>query len=156
MGLLLTVASSIIKVKVCEFAQRYGEKRIIPPMNLLRLALSGWKLNRSTNIALLLAVATTTTVLTGALLVGDSVTGSLRDLILGRLGRVDQMVLTDVFFGENLSAQLQSRADFNQNGMLAESVILARGSLKNPGQERIVSDVTVFGCQHNVLIVGKF
>ena len=124
-------------------------------MNLLRLALSGWKLNRSTNIALLLAVATTTTVLTGALLVGDSVTGSLRDLILGRLGRVDQMVLTDVFFGENLSAQLQNRADFNQNGMLAESVILARGSLKNPGQERIVSEVTVFGCDDSFWQLGE-
>ena len=63
-------------------------------MTLLRLALAARKWKRTTQIALLLVVATTTTILTGALLVGDSVNGSLRDLILGRLGRIDQLILT--------------------------------------------------------------
>ncbi len=89
-------------------------------MALLRFALAGLKLNRPTNIALLLAVATTTTILTGALLVGDSVSGSLRDLVLGRLGRIDQIVLTDVFFREKLAEQLQEQADFIQAGLCAE------------------------------------
>ena len=41
------------------------------------------------NLAVLLGAAVATVVLTGALLVGDSVKGSLRDLILDRLGNVD-------------------------------------------------------------------
>ena len=39
-----------------------------------------------TNVAVVLGVATAVSVLAGALLVGDSVRGSLRDLLLGRLG----------------------------------------------------------------------
>ena len=41
------------------------------------------------NLAVLLAAAVATAVLTGALLVGDSVRGSLRDLTLERLGNID-------------------------------------------------------------------
>ena len=124
-------------------------------MALLRFALAGLKLNRPTNIALLLAVATTTTILTGALVVGDSVSGSLRDLVLGRLGRIDQIVLTDVFFRDKLAKQLQEQADFIQAGMRAESVILARGSVKNPIQERIVSEVSIFGCDDSFWEMGE-
>ena len=40
-----------------------------------------------TNLAVVLGVATAVAVLAGALLVGDSVRGSLRDLVLQRLGR---------------------------------------------------------------------
>ena len=45
-----------------------------------------------TNLAVLLGVATATGVLGGALLVGDSVRASLRDLVLARLGNADSVV----------------------------------------------------------------
>ena len=45
-----------------------------------------------------LGVAVATAVLTGALLVGDSVRGSLRDLTLQRLGRIDSALVTGHFF----------------------------------------------------------
>ena len=44
---------------------------------------------RRIHIAVALGVAVATAVLTGALLVGDSVRGSLRDLTLQRLGNID-------------------------------------------------------------------
>ena len=47
-------------------------------------------------------VATTTAVLTGALLVGDSTRGSLRDLALDRLGKIDAVLVSDHFFSKNL------------------------------------------------------
>ena len=124
-------------------------------MTLLRLALAARKWKRTTQIALLLAVATTTTILTGALLVGDSVNGSLRDLILGRLGRIDQLILTEVFFKENLGDQLEHDNEFSQQGLHAESAILALGSLKNPTRPRIVSSVTVFGCADSFWRFGE-
>src|SRR3979409_2095949 len=59
-----------------------------------------------TNVAVVLGVATAVAVLAGALLVGDSVRGSLRDLVLPRLGRADRIVLSPTFFRERLADDL--------------------------------------------------
>ena len=67
-----------------------------------------WLVRRSlsyywrTNLAVVLGVATAVAVLAGALLVGDSVRGSLRDLVLLRLGRADRIVVSTGFFREAL------------------------------------------------------
>ena len=53
-----------------------------------------------TNLAVVFGVAAAAAVLAGALVVGDSVRGSLRDIALGRLGRTDRRVSTAAFFGE--------------------------------------------------------
>ena len=59
-----------------------------------------------TNLAVVLGVATATAVLAGALLVGDSVRASLRDLVLGRLGNAAYVVSGTGFFREQLAADL--------------------------------------------------
>jgi putative ABC transport system permease protein len=59
-----------------------------------------------TNLAVVLGVATATAVLAGALLVGDSVRASLRDLVLGRLGNAAYAVSGTGFFREELAADL--------------------------------------------------
>jgi ABC-type lipoprotein release transport system permease subunit len=61
-----------------------------------------------TNLAVLLGVATGAAVLGGALLVGDSVRTSLRDLVLARLGNADYVVSRNGFFREDLAAPLGS------------------------------------------------
>jgi putative ABC transport system permease protein len=70
-----------------------------------------------TNLAVILGVATAVAVLAGALLVGDSVRGSLRGLALARLGRTDLVITASGFFRERLADDLQSHdqfaADFN-------------------------------------------
>src|SRR5712692_742528 len=58
------------------------------------------------NLAVFLGVAVGTAVLTGALLVGDSLRGSLRALTLDQLGWVDQAMVTGRFFREELAKQL--------------------------------------------------
>lgn len=55
------------------------------------------------HLAVVLGVATAVSVLTGALVVGDSVRTSLRELALRRLGRVDLAVRTRHFFREELA-----------------------------------------------------
>ena len=62
-----------------------------------------------TNLALLLGVATAAGVLGGALLVGDSVRTSLRDLALARLGNTGYVVSRSGFFREELAAALGDR-----------------------------------------------
>jgi hypothetical protein len=53
---------------------------------------------RLANLAVLLGMAVATAVLTGALMVGDSVRGSLRDLAIQRLGPVDDALIATRFF----------------------------------------------------------
>ena len=60
-------------------------------------------------LAVLLGAAVATAVLTGALLVGDSVRGSLRDLTLDRLGRIDYALVSERFFREELSTDLSHK-----------------------------------------------
>ena len=67
-------------------------------MNRMRLLLANLFFHRRMNLAVALGVATATAVLTGALLVGDSVRGSLRALVLDRLGDIDSVMVTDRFF----------------------------------------------------------
>src|SRR5229473_2199698 len=60
------------------------------------------------NFAVFLGVVVGTAVLTGALLVGDSLRGSLRDLTLRRLGWVDEALIAPRFFREGLAEELAS------------------------------------------------
>ncbi len=68
-----------------------------------------------TNLAVILGVATAVAVLAGALLVGDSVRASLRDLALARLGKTDFVITSTGFFREQLSDDLQSHDQFAAN-----------------------------------------
>jgi putative ABC transport system permease protein len=72
----------------------------------LRLILCSLCYYRRTNMAVVLGVAAATAVLTGALLVGDSMRGSLRDLTLRRLGPIDEVLRSDRFFREQLAGEL--------------------------------------------------
>lgn len=70
-------------------------------MNSWRLALQSFRHYFSVNLAIALGVAAATAVLTGALLVGDSMRTSLRDLALDRLGGVDSLMVSQGFFSED-------------------------------------------------------
>src|SRR3990172_1569470 len=59
-----------------------------------------------THLAVVAGVAVAVGVLTGALLVGDSVRGSLRDLFVSRLGKTDHAVISSGFFREELAEQM--------------------------------------------------
>ncbi|MFL5243777.1 MAG: FtsX-like permease family protein [Gemmataceae bacterium] len=67
---------------------------------LLRNLLYHWR----GNLAVLLGAAVSTAVLTGALLVGDSLRGSLADLTRRRLGWVDQALVANRFFQSDLAS----------------------------------------------------
>ena len=93
-------------------------------MTRLRLiAASLWHFRR-THVAVALAVAVATAVLTGALLVGDSMRGSLRHLTLERLGHIDSLLLTDRFFRADLATELAATDEFAQHYTAAQPAIL--------------------------------
>ena len=67
-----------------------------------------------TNIAVVLGVAVAVAVLAGALLVGDSVRASLRDLVLQRLGQTSSVVTSTGFFREQLPAAVALVTNFQR------------------------------------------
>ena len=97
-------------------------------------------------IAVLLGAAVATAVLTGALLVGDSVRGSLRNLTLDRLGRIDYALVSERFFREelvtDLSGKLEGEAQFHRETVPA---ILLNGAAVNPKSKARASRVQIQG-----------
>ncbi|MCA9215676.1 MAG: ABC transporter permease, partial [Planctomycetales bacterium] len=91
------------------------------------------------NLALILGAAIATAVITGALIVGDSVRGSLLDLAIERLGRVDEIVLADRFFRQELASTVEASTQFKTNFNAAVPAIL----LPNVSAEHLSSDTTV-------------
>ena len=75
------------------------------------------------NMALAVAAAAATAVLVGALVVGSSMRGSLRDLTLDRLAGVDEILIGDHFFNERLVESLRATEVFQQNYRAAAPVI---------------------------------
>jgi ABC-type lipoprotein release transport system permease subunit len=97
---------------------------------------------RRINLAVILGAAVATAVLSGALLVGDSVRGSLRDLTLERLGRIDHAMLSQALLRADLADDLAS-AD---PGVTAVAPIISlRGSAVDPDSGARARNVAING-----------
>jgi putative ABC transport system permease protein len=103
---------------------------------ILRSATYHWR----TNMAVSLGVAAAVAVLGGALLVGDSVRGSLRDLVLSRLGHTGQVISSMGYFREALAADLVT----NGAGS-AVPLIATRGFVTHEPSQRRAAGVLVYG-----------
>jgi ABC-type lipoprotein release transport system permease subunit len=120
-------------------------------MNLVSLALRSLRFHARVNTALALGVAATTAVLTGALVVGDSMRGSLRHLALDRLGRIDSLLVVDHFFREQLAQELAAQPEFSQHFATAAPLWLlpsATVQTTSPGGDqgrRLASGVLLAG-----------
>src|SRR6187399_1795025 len=82
---------------------------------MLQLILRGLAHHRRIHFAIALGVMAGTAVLTGALVVGDSVRGSLTHLALDRLGTIDEVLVTDRFFRTELPQELAAQPEFKQH-----------------------------------------
>ncbi len=110
-------------------------------MTLLRLRLQNLLYHWRGNLAVTLGVVVGTAVLTGALLVGDSLRGSLRDLTLRRLDWVDQALVAPRFFREELAETLQKQ----QAAERVCPVLLLQATAVADHPRRQVRGVTVIG-----------
>jgi ABC-type antimicrobial peptide transport system permease subunit len=88
-----------------------------------------------TNLVVVLGVAAAVSVLAGALLIGESVRGSLRDLSARRLGKTDDVVSSANFFREQLATDLGT----------AFPLIALKGVVVFEPTKRRASDVKVYG-----------
>src|SRR6186997_529449 len=98
-----------------------------------------------TNLAVIAGVATAVAVLAGALLVGDSVRGSLRDLVRQRLGKTDRIIVSTGFFREALAAELQADARLAAVYGAPVPIITLQAAVSEQGSGRRASRVQVYG-----------
>ncbi|HET8676170.1 MAG TPA: ABC transporter permease, partial [Blastocatellia bacterium] len=96
-----------------------------------------------TNLAVVAGVAIAVSVLAGALVVGDSVRASLRDLFLSRLGQTDHVITSTSFFRELLADNLLASYEFRDSFDAACPVILFEGVVSHDGRRS--SGVQVYG-----------
>lgn len=92
--------------------------------------------HRGIHLAVALGVAVGAAALTGALLVGDSVRGSLRDLTLDRLGGVDHALVADRYVRQELAGEI---------GDEAAPAILIRSGAEAPDSGARASNVNLLG-----------
>ncbi|MGI8782131.1 MAG: FtsX-like permease family protein [Acidobacteriota bacterium] len=97
------------------------------------------------HLAVVIAVAAAVAVLAGALVVGDSVRTSLRDLFVGRLGRTDTVLQSTGYFREALAADLQSQPGFTDTFDATCPLIEIPGIVIHQSTSRRASRVRIYG-----------
>src|SRR5437763_13329025 len=111
-------------------------------MTLTQLLRRSLGFHRRANLAVLLGVAVGTAVLTGALLVGDSLRGSLRDRALDQLGWVQEAMVSGRFVRQEIARDLsdvyvepgitlRATAEWPDGGQAAGVTVWATRSDKN-------------------------
>lgn len=106
--------------------------------------------------AVALGVAAATAVLTGALIVGDSVRQSLRDLALDQLGAIDEILVTDRFFRAELADELAATPTFQQHFQSATPVVLfPTGVVQSQSDMQLrAGQILVVGCDERFFQLG--
>ncbi|MFH1418934.1 MAG: ABC transporter permease [Planctomycetota bacterium] len=101
--------------------------------------------HRWSNLAVMMGVAVAAAVLIGALLVGDSMRGSLRETALRRLGPVDHALVGQRFFREAIAEGLASTPEFRSRFGQACPVMLITGGISHADTGARVNSVNVLG-----------
>ncbi|MHC4086176.1 MAG: FtsX-like permease family protein [Planctomycetota bacterium] len=119
-------------------------------MSLLDLVKKSLVFYWRTNLGVLLAVMTSTAILTGALLVGDSVRHSLRMMMTARLGKTNlALVATNRFFTAGLADELAQKLNTN-----IAPVLYLRGIVANSDGTKRANKIEVLGLDDRFFSLG--
>jgi putative ABC transport system permease protein len=120
---------------------------ISSPISSLGLVLRNLRFYWVTNLAVIAAVIAGTAVIGGALVVGDSVRGSLRQMSLDRLGRIDDVLTGMRFFREDLAQELAARPAIQERFTTIAPSLMVGGTLMatHGDTSRRAGGVQVFG-----------
>ena len=98
---------------------------------------------RLANLAVIAGMAVASAILTGALMVGDSVKLSLRDLALQRLGPIDYSLTPGRFFPQDLAARIKSHPEFKLSFDQCIPGIYLRGGAANENSNSRAASVQI-------------
>ena len=99
-------------------------------MTTFRLLLRSLAFYWRTNLAVVLGVIAGTAVIGGALVVGDSVRGSLRQMTLDRLGQIDFALTSFRFVREDLANEIAARPEFAESFSAAAPALMLTGGVQ--------------------------
>src|SRR5687767_15108084 len=102
----------------------------------LKLLVRNLRYFRAANLAVVAGMAVATAVLAGALMVGDSVRGSLRELAERRLGFVDHAMMTPRFVRQSLAERLTKSPGFGERFESVTAGVMLRGGVAAEGAEQ--------------------
>ncbi|HET6372512.1 MAG TPA: ABC transporter permease [Candidatus Polarisedimenticolia bacterium] len=108
---------------------------------MLRGLIYHWRVN----LPVLLGAAVTTAVLTGALLTGDSVRGSLRDLTLDRLGGIDRVLVGERYFRQAVAGAPPGLGSQSENAPRLVPAILLKGTATQASARARASGINILG-----------
>jgi len=98
-----------------------------------------------THLAVVLGVAAGAASLTGALLVGDSMRGSLREIAVGRLGRIEHTALSPRFLRAELANEIDHASNADVKDILVAPALLLSGGVEHAATNARVNRVGVLG-----------
>ncbi|HHK42987.1 MAG TPA: hypothetical protein ENJ50_11255, partial [Planctomycetaceae bacterium] len=113
-------------------------------MTLWSVVLRSLQYHLRSHLVVAAGVAVATAVLTGALLVGDTVRHSLTALTQERLGQIDRVLLSEHFFRASRVERLH-RAFPNAEEGIVPAVLVPQASISVSGKRRRTGRVTVIG-----------
>ena len=119
-------------------------------MNITRLILRSLSHYWRSHLAVLLGVVIGTAVITGAMIVGDSVKFSLRKMTFDRLGRIDHALTSHRFFREDLADDILQVPQFRERFEAIAPGLLVHGAL-----ERIGEGGSASGVSHSLTRIGR-
>lgn len=109
---------------------------------VLRSALYHWR----TAAAVVMGIAVACGVITGSLVMGETIHGSLRDIAVARLGKVDLALVALGRFRAALVRDLAREPGVTQAVGSMAALLIAPGSARNPRTEAVAAGVTAIGC----------
>lgn len=110
-------------------------------MTLARLVTRSLRHYWQTGLLVVLGLMVASGVITGSLVIGDSMRGSLRDSALGRLGSIDHALIAPRLFRSSLASSLAERLGHG----LFTSALQTTGAAGNAESEATTPGVTVWG-----------
>jgi len=125
-------------------------------MSLWRLVQQSLRHHWRVSFSVALGVAAATAVLVGALLVGDSVRESLRRLTLERLGKIDEILVSDRFFRQELVQELSSQEEFQRTfSQAAPAILFPQGTIEVTGGGGRATGILIVGCEASFWDFGE-
>ncbi len=116
---------------------------------VIRSLLHFWR----NNLALALGAALATAVLTGALLIGDSMRMSLTELTTDRLGKIDELLVSDGFFRAALADEVAAQFQSESQPIIASGLILFPGGTVEAQKNAAAGEASIARAS-NVNVLG--
>ncbi|MGQ9771355.1 MAG: FtsX-like permease family protein [Thermogutta sp.] len=108
------------------------------------------------HVAVLLAAATVTAVLTGALIMGDSLRHSLRERAVERLGKIDDVLNAPYLFRQSLADEIVETEKLKRLFAQAAPVLLVQTGVEKPDSNATtVNHVQLIGCDYRFWALGN-